>query len=69
MQRFPSLGPSGATCMVTGLVMPLLLSYLMFTFQSDGFQAFLNESIHFGATYFNHIPHLNGIPEQTGISP
>ena len=47
--------------MVSGLVMPLLLSYLMFTFQSDGFQAFLNESIHFGATYFNHIPHLNEI--------
>ena len=47
--------------MVTGLVMPLLLSYSTFTFQSDGFQAFLNESIHFGATYFNHIPHLSGI--------
>ena len=47
--------------MVTGLVMPLLLSYSTLTFQSDGFQAFLNESIHFGATYFNHIPHLSGI--------
>lgn len=47
--------------MVIALVMPLLLSYLIFTFQSDGFRAFLNKSIHFGATYFNCIPHLNGI--------
>ena len=43
------------------LVTPLLLSYLIFSFRSDEFPAFLNKSVHSGATYFNRIPHPNGI--------
>lgn len=58
---FPKLGSLRGHMHGHCLVTPLLLSYLIFTFQSDEFPAFLNKSVHSGATYFNCIPHLNGI--------